>query len=326
MITKSKDDLIARLAPAGFGFTQFQLVSEGRYETYDADWNYKDIPHLNALHKLVNSYPSSIDDAIVTSVNLQSVAGMVLPMVVVNYHSGPNRQTYYTSFLNLLLIVETTWISLGPNHTRVETNYAIGSRWYLRFLHPIVQRLITKNYRQLMTEDLPMRERRGHLREWGYGFRTDGPPHSFESTLHILEENMVVKQELTPPEPHVVKSAELEEARTHDRLINRSDHWGLRLRIDGAGLHVYPRMCPHEGACLDEQPIERNLVKCPWHGRLLRPLVTIPHPFASDAAAVDLRYHRLIPLPDEAALLIEFKDTPLAAKAEPTEQAPAMTL
>jgi hypothetical protein len=326
MITKSMAELIARLQPVGFGFTQFQLVSEGRYETYDADWNYKDIPHLNALHKLVNSYPSSIDDAIITSVNLQSVAGMVLPMIVVNYHSGPNRQTYYTSFLNLLLIVETSWRSVGPNQTRVETNYAIGSRWYLRFLHPIVRRLITKNYHQLMSEDLPMRARRGALRDWGYGFRTDGPTHSFESTLHILEENMVVKKELLPPEPHVVNTADLEAARAADLFLTRSDHWGLRLRIDDAGLHVYPRMCPHEGACLDDQPIERNLVKCPWHGRLLRPLTTLSYPFRPDAAAVELRYHRLVPMPADGSLRIEFKDAPLAAKADPNEQAPAMTL
>jgi hypothetical protein len=324
MITRSKDELIARLKPAGFSFSQFQLVSEGHYEVYDADWNYKDVPHLNALHKLVNSYPSTIDDGIITSLNLQSVAGMVLPMIVVNYHSGPNRQTYYTSFLNLLLIVETTWSSLGPNRTRVVTQYAIGSRWYLRFLHPLARHLITKNYRQLMLEDVPMRERRGHLRDWGYGFRTDGNVHSFSATLHILEENMVEREELTPPPPQRVTAAELEAARTHDVLTTRSDHWGLRLNMRDGALHVYPRMCPHEGACLDDQPIERGTVKCPWHGRLLRPLVSIPHPFAPDAAPVELRHHTLTPT--AAGLDIAFKDTPLARQAEPTEQAPPMTV
>jgi Rieske [2Fe-2S] domain len=324
MITKSKDELMARLKPAGFTFSQFELVSEGRWETYDADWNYKDIPHLNALHKLVNSYPSSIDDQIVTSVNLQAVAGVVLPMIVVNYHSGPNRQTYYTSFLNLLLIVETTWSSLGPNHTRVVTQYAIGSRWYLKFLHPIVRRLITKNYRQLMSEDLPMRERRGNLRDWGYAFRTDGPVHSFAATLHILEENMVVRREMTPPAPQRVTVAEIETARAQDIFTTRSDHWGLRLNVRDGALHVYPRMCPHEGACLDEQPLDRGTVKCPWHGRLLRPLASIPYPFAPDAAPVELRYHTL--KPGAAGLEIVFKDTPLATQAEPTEQAPALTI
>jgi hypothetical protein len=324
MITKSKDELMSRLEPAGFGFSQFQLVSEGHYETYDADWNYKDIPHLNALHKLVNSYPSSISDDIVTSVNLQTVAGFILPMIVVNYHSGKDRQTYYTSFLNLMLIVETTWRSLGPNHTRVETNYAIGSRWYLKFLHPIVRRLITKNYRQLMSEDLPMRERRGRLRDWGYAYRTDGPPHSFAATLHILEENMVVKREMATPTPETITPAQLEEARARDLFSTRSDHWGLRLRVADGTLQIFPRMCPHEGACLDDQPIERNTVKCPWHARILRPLAALPYPFAPDAAPVELRYHRLVP--SAAGLAIEFKDAPLAEKADPSEQAAAMTL
>jgi hypothetical protein len=324
MITKSKDELMARLKPAGFTFSQFELSSEGHYETYDADWNYKDIPHLNVLHKLVDGYPSSIDDYIVTSVNLQKVLGMVLPMIVVNYHSGKNRQTYYTSFLNLLLIVETTWSSLGTNHTRVVTQYAIGSRWYLKFLHPIVQRLITKNYRQLMSEDLPMRDRRGTLRDWGYAFRTDGPVHSFEATLHILEENMVVREELKPPSPIEVPLAELETARQRDVFTTRSDHWGLRLRIENGLLHVFPRMCPHEGACLDAEPIGNVTVKCPWHGRILRPLASLLFPWSRDAAPVELRHHRLIPSP--SGLKIEFKDTPLARKAEVTEQAESLNL
>ena len=135
---------------------------------------------------------------------------------------------------------------------------------------------------------------------------------------------MVVKSELAPPAPHVVTPAQLEEARTHDILTTRSDHWGLRLRVADGALQIYPRMCPHEGACLDEQPVERSTVKCPWHGRLLRPLATIPYPFAPDAAPIDLRHQRLVP--SATGLTIEFKDTPLADKAEPTDQAPAMTL
>jgi hypothetical protein len=324
MITKSKDELIGRLQPAGFTFSQFQLASEGRYEPYDADWNYKDIPHLNALHKLVNSYPSSIDDHIVTSVNLQTVLGFVLPMIVVNYHSGKNRQTYYTSFLNLLLIVETVWTSVGPNETKVVTSYAIGSRWYLKFLHPIVRRLITKNYRQLMSEDLPMRERRGSLRDWGYAFRTDGPVHSFAATLHILEENMVIKADLQPPVPIELSVAELDAAKTRDIFTTRSDHWGLRLRIEDGALHVFPRMCPHEGACLDTEPADHATVKCPWHGRILRPLASIAYPWPPDATALELRHHRLIPSP--AGLKIEYKNTPLAHKVELTDQAPHLTL
>jgi hypothetical protein len=319
MITKSKDELVAKLTDAGFVFSQFQLVNEGDYAPYDADWNYKDIPHLNILHKQVNSYPTSIEEYVITSVNLQKVFGVPLPMVVVNYQSGPNRQTYYTSFLSLLLIVETTWETIGEIKTRVTTTYAIGSKGYLKFLHPIVRRLITRNYRNLMSEDIPMRTRRGDLRRWGYGFRTDGPPHSFTATLHILDENMVEKRELQPPASIHLDLDSLGQAAREDVLTTRSDHWGLRLRARDSQLLIFPRLCPHEGACLDTQAITDRSVRCPWHGRVLRPLVTLPFPWPADSAPIELRYHRLIPRAD--GLQVEFKDTPLAAQVDLHEQA-----
>jgi hypothetical protein len=318
MITKSKDELKGKLAKAGFVFSQFSLINEGDYAPYDADWNYKDIPHLNILHKQVNGYPASIEDQVITSINLQKVLGVVIPMVVVNYHSGKDRQTYFTSFLGLLLIVETTWESIGEVQTRVTTTYAIGSRWYLKWVHPIVRRLITRNYADLMREDIPMRTRRGQLRKWGYGFRTDGPPHSFTVTLHILDENMVFKSELRPPPPLLVSLEQIESARSKDVLTTQSDHWGLRLSVQDNAFLIFPRLCPHEGACLDAQTIENTAVKCPWHGRVLKSIASIPLPWAPDGAPIDLRYHRLTPQRD--GLQIEFKDTPMAAKADPTEQ------
>jgi len=318
MITKSKNELIAKLTTAGFVFSQFSLINEGDYAPCDADWNYKDIPHLNILHKLVNSYPASIEDGVITSVNLQKVMGFIIPMVVANYQSGKNRQTYYTSFLNFLLIVETTWEPIGDIRTRVTTTYAIGSRWYLKLFHPVIQKLITRNYADLMSEDIPMRTRRGQLRKWGYEFRTDGPPHSFIATLHILDENMVFKSELRPPDPIHLTTQQLASTQQEDLLTTQSDHWGLRLRTDGGNLHVFRRLCPHEGACLDRQTIDNNTVKCPWHGRILRPLISIPTPWEPGTAPIELRYHRLTLKED--GMEVEFKDTPLAAKADPHEQ------
>jgi nitrite reductase/ring-hydroxylating ferredoxin subunit len=318
MISKTKDELVARLTTAGFSFTQFNLVNEDDYEGYDADWNYNDIPHINILHKLVDSYPAALADNMATSVNLQRMLGTVMPIVVVNYHSGKNRQTYFTSYLNLLLIVETTWESIGEVRTRVTTTYAIGSKWYLKFLHPIVRWMLTRNYRTLMSDDIPMRTRRGQLRKWGYAFRTDGPRHSCVVSLHILDENMVYKSELRPPAPIHLSLDELASAARKDILTLQSDHWGLRLHGENGLLLVFPRLCPHEGACLDAQTLENRSVKCPWHGRVLRPLTSIPLPWADDAAPIELRHHRLILRKD--GIGIEFKDTPLAARIDPNEQ------
>jgi hypothetical protein len=169
-----------------------------------------------------------------------------------------------------------------------------------------------------MSEDIPMRARRGQLRKWGYAFRTDGPRHSFTVTLHILDENMVYKSELRPPAPIRLSLDEIAGAARQDILTTQSDHWGLRFHAGEGMLHVFPRLCPHEGACLDAQPMENRAVKCPWHGRVLRPLASIPLPWAADAAPVELRHHRLVLKPD--GIVIEFKDTPLAARVDPNEQ------
>ena len=163
-----------------------------------------------------------------------------------------------------------------------------------------------------------MRTRRGQLRKWGYAFRTDGPRHSFTVTLHILDENMVYKSELQPPKPLHLSLDELAAARQTDILTTQSDHWGLRIHGEDNLLHFFPRLCPHEGSCLDKEPLEKGVVKCPWHGRLLRPLTSIPLPWPGDAAPVELRHHRLV-LKKEG-LQIEYKDTPLAAKVDPNEQ------
>jgi hypothetical protein len=324
MITKSKDELISRLTRAGLIFSQFQLVNEGDYEVYDADWNYKDVPHLNALHRLVNCFPTSIEEQVITTINFQEVLGLTIPLVVVNYHSGTDRQTYYTSFLGLLLIIETTWESIGEIRTRVTTSYAIGSKWFLRWAHPIVKRLISRNYAVLMSEDIPMRTRRGQLRRWGYGFRTDGRPHTFTSTLHILDENMVMKQELHPPASVRLSFAELAAIKEKDLLTTESDHWGLRFSVRENHLNIYPRLCPHEGACLDVEPITKEAVRCPWHGRMLRPLASLPLPLAAEIAPIDLRYHRLVFSAD--GLEIQFKDTPMASHVDPHELAPTLDL
>ncbi|MBU6338902.1 MAG: hypothetical protein KGQ36_02905 [Rickettsiales bacterium] len=37
----------------GYKFRTFELSSQGDFLPSDADWNYKDIPHLKNIHNLV---------------------------------------------------------------------------------------------------------------------------------------------------------------------------------------------------------------------------------------------------------------------------------
>ena len=51
MIRKGQTELIAGLQKEeGYTFRIFELASEGDFLPSDADWNYKDVPHLKNVH------------------------------------------------------------------------------------------------------------------------------------------------------------------------------------------------------------------------------------------------------------------------------------
>lgn len=261
----NKDKIIAQLKKEGLSFSEFSLVHEGGYTTSDADWNYKDVPHLHHIHQLVEAIPTVIADDMIASVNIQKVLGFKLPMCVLNYQSNHNEQTYYTTWLFFVLVVQTTYEELDVCKTRVTTNYNIGCSKLLKWCIPFIRFLIKRNYKDLMSGDIPMRERRGQLRGWGYSFFKNTAYYTFPFTTEILRTNV-----LPPPHPRQPISISIPQNIPQDgeMLWGRDDHWGLRLVRKQNYLHIFPRMCPHEGASLDAAPCVNLKLKCPWHGRL----------------------------------------------------------
>ena len=46
----------------GYCNTEFIINSLGNYTPEDSDWNYKDVPHLNIVHKNVEGLLAIVDD------------------------------------------------------------------------------------------------------------------------------------------------------------------------------------------------------------------------------------------------------------------------
>lgn len=269
----SRDALVRQLEDNGFRFSELVLASEGDYAADDADWNYKDIPHLHHVHDLAESLPAVIGGDIICSVNLQQIFGFWFPIALVNYEVEKHRQVYFTTMLFFALIIETRSEEIGPLRTRVTTRYAIGSPPWLQFLAPLLKWTIKRNYKVLMSADLPMRERRGELRKLGYGFRRRGDTYSFADTLNIMEQNLV-----PPPEATRTVSCDLATvfAAGDTAFIGDRGLLGFRLQRQGDEVVVFPRACPHEGASLDERPCVNGAVTCEWHGRRIAALGRAP--------------------------------------------------
>lgn len=297
---RSLDELVTSLKAEGMTFRQFECVSEGEYSPDDAAWNYMDIPHLTYVHKQVDGVLSLAADQITGSIFFQRIPLCRLPLTVLTYQCARNTVTYYTSFGFFLLIIQTSWAAISPSHTRVVTRYAVGwTGWFVGLLYPIIRRLLERNYRILMSEDLPMRQQRGLLRKKGYGFRVQGEVPSFLDSKKIMQHNVVT------PDHNVIaprdlpswgmRSIEYESIQEGRPVyLGEPDHLGLALVRSGSRVDIYPRLCPHEGAGLDEAVCQAAasenapcVVQCPWHGRKFRPLLSIHLPATKRAYDTD---------------------------------------
>jgi len=266
-IKRSKDEFISGIKKHGYAFSEFSLVTDGNHTVSDADWNYKDIPHLHYIHELAEAVPCFIDHDTIASVFVQKIFGIKFPLSVFIYEPAPNIQLYYTTLFFYILFIESKYERLGPNRTRVITTYSIGFPKFLKWTFPFLRWTIKRNYKNLMSGDIPMRERRGELRSWGYTLHKEDATHSYEKSLDIKKLNAVPPMKAPHPITHEIMLQEIF-SDNEEFLFGRSDSWGLRMVKTHNELMIFPRMCHHEGASLDQQKCVDAKIKCPWHGRL----------------------------------------------------------
>ena len=60
-------------------------------------------------------------------------------------------------------------------------------------------------------------------------------------------------------------------------LVGEDDHLGLQIKITSKVIRIFPRLCPHQGASLDNCESNVSSITCPWHGRKFTALCSIHH-------------------------------------------------
>ena len=267
-----------------------QMQTEGDYLPTDVDWNNKDVPHLNHVHSLVDDVTCVIERDVQASISLQKVLGITFPLILVHYDSGPNHQTHFVTILAWTMVTDHEFIPLSPTRTRAVTTYTVAARPFWMLFFPFIKALLQKNYRTLMSEDVPLRERRGWLRSIGYTFRGDDGPRDIRNSLPIGANNVLAPEPPTGETP-VFAPVPLGDLDAGWTYLGRSDHLGLKLTREGDRIVAYARMCPHEGADLDPTPATDGCQVCPWHGRKLSPLAVLD--LGDGAPSADTDWHHL---------------------------------
>jgi len=244
--------------------TTFSVVSCGTWTMEDARWNYFDVPHLNYVHTQVAGNEIFSTDNCTASKIIQKVWRFSATGFMAQCEKSEGLFHYIGVIAGFRIYVETS-ITHEPNEscvaeTKVITTYRIESNRILRPLHSVVRRLLSSNYAKLMSEDLPMRERRAELRKLGFRFSSEGS-YGYRRSMKIAENNLLRSRTSTISISF--------DALTEDWFD--SIEGGLPIissRRAGSEVFTVTRICPHEGGPICHKDGKWT---CEWHGRTVRP-------------------------------------------------------
>ena len=260
---RSVNSMIQGLRAEGMVFSSSEQSNTGRYAPADAEWNYKDVPHLKEIHSQVEGIPGAITHDYWVGFFLQKIGPVQVPVTVFNYGADPLSNVYFGAIGPFALIISTNWQDNGNSTTTVVTQYNLGSARYLRWMHAIVHRVLARNYKVLMEADIPMRLRRGTLRARGYKFAGDDTGTGFIETINLQTVGVVA--------PLSTQSlswvSELEKLPQGSTFVGTDDVGGVRVVRQQDKVLVFPRVGLHAGAVLDDAKIEGDCIICPWHGK-----------------------------------------------------------
>ena len=262
------DKLLKFLEEENCWVKNFSVNTVGNYRPDDAIWNYKDTPHLNVVHSLAMGCQALLSDNHVAALHTQKIMGIKFPMTLVEYQVAQNELVYFSTILLFTVLVNTK-VNFFNNQTCVTTTYYLAGPWFTRPIFYFLKKLVLNNYKTLMSEDIPMRNRKAELRAVGYSFAHDNSEHSWIQSVKIGQNNVI------PPLTHRTINIDLlgEFGVDGDYLFGDNGIHGFRILKKGDQFTLYPRLCLHEGACLDNQkPNDKGVILCPWHARNILPL------------------------------------------------------
>jgi len=267
---RSVNSMIQGLSAEGLVFSSSQQSLTGRYAPADAEWNYKDVPHLKEIHNQVEGIPGAITHEYWVGFFMQKIGPVKVPITVFNYGADPLSNVYFGAIGPFALIISTNWQDNGNSTTTVVTQYNLGSARYFRWAHRVVHKLLARNYRVLMELDSPMRLRRGDLRDRGYKFAGDDTGHGFIETMNLQTVGVVPP---SSPQPFSWVS-EIDKLPQGSTFVGTDDAGGVRVVRQQDKVLVFPRVCLHAGASLDDAKIDGDCIVCPWHGKRIQSIFT----------------------------------------------------
>ena len=265
------------LKDAKFKKVSLRLSTSGEYSWKDSEWNYSDVPHLNYVHTKVDGFNQYIGREFISNIFLQKIGPFSIPASISIQHKNAGKHSYCMTILSLVIYVTTEHLNIGHNKCTTNTKYEFYYQGIIGYLLAFLAKQATKrNYKVLMSEDMPMRNCRGKLREENFLISNDQKELiGFSDTINLNETNILKD----PVKLRDILPINLE---INDSTDTRLDELKLLIRKQKNELIVFPLICDHEGApieCNEWNDTCNNTTICSWHGKQLKPLAKLEGPY-----------------------------------------------
>ena len=246
--------LLKQFESSGYSFLSKSYKVQHNCDVADLDFNYKDVAHLKSFHRGFYCYFHSISDK------------FKLPVTLSSWEPNENEHASLFSLFGFVIITTAKFENIGFNKAELVTTYNVAhqNKLILKTIGNYVHTLLKKNYFQLLKEDSVIRERRGELRKKGHEFAKNYEgTYRYSETLDNSKNNVkLINYEKISVKTKINNFIE----------INSNDLRVIYILKKNDLYYLHNSTCPHEGANLKKCLTEKNIIKCPWHGRLIKPI------------------------------------------------------
>jgi len=278
MYKKSFSETINLLKSQDYKISMVEIERYGDFCPEDVDWNDKDVAHLNIVHTKVEGIQVVISEKIMNSIYFQKLPylGFKIPLIVNSYEYTKFNNIYFTNYGPFILIVNSISKLISDNKTKNTVTFAIASKGFLKLFHSLIKKMLIKNNTLLMSEDMPMRERRGILRKNNHSFFSKTETYSYNNGTALDRNRANVLLEKSAKPFISIEKEGLINAKDEAILGNNVGIHSFFISIDkNKNKKLWPTTCVHEGAALNKKCIKKDSLVCPWHRRKNFPLIQI---------------------------------------------------
>jgi nitrite reductase/ring-hydroxylating ferredoxin subunit len=155
---------------------------------------------------------------------------------------------------------------INDDNSSLDISWHILSHWFLRPIHKYLDKKIYKLNVRLQEEDYVIRSQRALLRKYGYNFKSD-PPDYYSSNK--LTNNTVYPSLKYPIKINIKEFTRINALNNKKGSLYKFGEKEISFivkKISNIEFYIWPSVCPHEGASLEDGDFCDNRVTCPWHG------------------------------------------------------------